>query len=595
IKGDKENELFEKEEQQCIREILGSIDTFSEGTKDEIMNITLIEKWDKISSETDTCLKVKCEFFSKCFFFKARKEVNQSHLIVVNHHLLCSDIALKGEIGDVSSSYGLLPPYQKVIIDEAHNFEHVAINYFGYSVSWFGFKQTVSRLYHLKGSHEKGVLAFIKREITRWKEDKSYEIIDDIYNLLTEHIITDVLSLNPFIDDFFQMMTNYTEKTLKLTPFETKLRLIPDKLPDSIKHIIKIESSTLIQSISALYERLSQLHSKLEEIPFHLKEEILGNIKNLEAYNNRLLSALTNLETFVHFKESDAVYWIDYKKRNNAPSISLNVSPLNISDLLSEVFFITKETIILTSATLTTNNNFQFIKKELGLAQTPSNNITEAILPSPFNYKEQMSICIPTENPDPQDSDFSDRVNELLIDILEITLGNTFILFTSYGMLNHTYEHLKTHFDHRINLLKQGSASRHDLLNRFKNGNNSVLLGTDSFWEGVDVPGDALRCVILVKLPFKVPTEPITQGKIEKLEREGKNSFIEYSVPQSVIKFKQGFGRLIRTQEDRGVVICLDKRIITKSYGKIFLNSLPNCHQIIGNNSVILEKMSKYF
>ncbi len=595
VKNDPQNELFELEEKSWVENILNSVDTLKEGTKDELTGTVPMEAWGKVACEVDTCLKSKCRFYTQCFFYKARKEVNQANILVVNHHLLCSDIAIRGDEDETAASYGLFPPYQKIIIDEAHNLEHVAVNYLGHSVSQFSFKQMISRLFHLKGAAEKGVISFLKREITKRKEEGDYEVFDDIYDIVTDRIIPDIMMANPLIDGFFQFIMDYADDALSNQPSETTLRIIPDRLNASMKERLNRESSALIQGVTSLYDKLTHLLSKLDEVPFHFKEDFQDHRKNIEAYTNRLIMAVTALETFVHFKENDAVYWLERKKRQNFPWIRLNVSPLNISDLLHDFFFSKKESIILTSATLTTDNNFNFLKKELGLTHIPSERLIETILPSPFDYLKQMSICIPTDIPSPQDKRYSDEINELLKEILEITQGKTFVLFTSYGMLNHSYEILSDHFGHHLTLLKQGAMDRHTLINRFKNGNDSVLLGTDSFWEGVDVAGDALRCVILVKLPFRVPTEPITQGKVEKIEKEGRNSFFEYSIPQSVIKFRQGFGRLIRSKEDRGVVLCLDKRIITKSYGKIFIHSLPPCHQIIGNSIEVLEGITDYF
>ncbi len=593
-KEDLENDLFNESEQNWLEAVQKSVTTLKEGSKDEVAGIMPLEAWDKIASETDTCLKTKCSYHSRCFFFKARKEVQQANLLIVNHHLLCSDLAIKGEIGDSSNSYGLLPPYQKIIIDEAHNLEHVAVNYFGYSVSPFSFRQSLSRLYHLKGSSEKGILGFLKREINGWKGKGDNEIIDAIDEILTDKVIPDIMRLNHLVDSFFQLMLSFALDQMDGN-LENKLRVTPDSISSSIRDKIEKESQALIQGTQNIYGRIKELLEKLHKIPLRIKEKNIGMIKNLEAYHSRLLSALTSLDIFVHFKEEDSVYWIEVKKRDHTPWLRLNVSPLNVSEFLNDFLFTSHESVILTSATLTTDGSFNFLKQELGLNLTAQERITEALLPSPFDYMEQMSICIPTDLPSPQDKNFTKSVNEFLVEIIEITKGKTFILFTSYGMLNQAYDHLDGHFSHRITLLKQGSMDRHTLIDRFKNGNHTVLLGTDSFWEGVDVPGKSLSCVILVKLPFKVPTEPITQGKVEKLEREGKNPFYDYSLPLSVIKFRQGFGRLIRTAEDEGVVICLDKRIITKSYGKMFINALPLCHQVIGDQMEVLDGVSKYF
>ncbi len=588
-------ELFEQDEKYIIHQIIDSLPVLKEGTRDELTGIITPDTWDKIASETDTCLKEKCSHFNKCFFFKARKQVNQAHILVVNHHILCSDIAIKGEIGDTQSSYGLLPPYQKLVIDEAHNLEDVAINYFGKTTSQISLKINISRLYNLKGTVEKGVLAYFKKQISNWKQEYEHEVIDLLDNILLNDIIPRIQLMREDIEVFFQFLADYMSKQLNNNFFENTIRLVPDKINPSFKMDLIKKSEPLISKMTHLYELLQQFLEKLKDLPYHLREDLLGTIKNLESYTNKILSIVTTIESFVYFKEVDSVYWMELRKKDSNPWVRINISPLNISELLNDFLFDTKETIVMTSATLTTDKSFQFMKKQIGLLETAKERLEEAILASPFNYKEQMSVCIPTDLPDPQNASFNHSVNQVLEQILDITKGGTFILFTSYSMLNHCFEHISNSNTHELILLKQGSMDRHSLINRFKNGNQSVLFGTDSFWEGVDVPGNALRCVILVKLPFKVPTEPITQGKLEKIEREGGNPFLEYTIPQSVIKFRQGFGRLIRTTKDQGVVVCLDKRIITKPYGKIFINSIPDCNMVVGKRDEVYHEIQKYF
>lgn len=591
--GDSEQELFELDEQDWIEGVINAVPTLKEGGREELASMVPPNSWDKIASETDTCLKNRCPYYTQCFFFKARKEVNQSQILIVNHHILCSDIAIKKD-QESDGAYGLLPPYEKLVVDEAHNLENVALQYMGYTSSQFGFRQTVSRLYRLRGNSEKGVLSFLKRELKVKQEDGDFESINNAYNHLTDIVIPKILNIYPKINDFFQLIFDFALDNIK-NQYENTLRILPEKLPEKFKQALKKESTAFIDGIKEIYDDLSYLAELLDEIPFHIREDILGTIKDFNAYQNRLLSSMTSLECFVFFKESDAVYWLEVKKRENFPWVRLNVSPLNVAEMLNDFLFSYKESIALCSATLTIDNKFQYFKSETGLELVPSHRLSQSILESPFNYKEQMSICIPADLPLPQNKNFNEAINEFLIDVLDITAGKTFILFTSYSMLNQTYDFLLDHFGHDLSILKQGAMDRHTLVDRFKNGNETVLLGTDSFWEGVDVPGEALKCVVLVKLPFKVPTEPVTQGKVEKIEREGKNSFLEYTIPQSVIKFRQGFGRLIRTAEDEGIVVCLDKRLITMPYGRLFLNSIPPCNQVIGESDMVFDEIAKYF
>jgi ATP-dependent DNA helicase DinG len=248
----------------------------------------------------------------------------------------------------------------------------------------------------------------------------------------------------------------------------------------------------------------------------------------------------------------------------------------------------------MTSATLAVRKSFHFIKSGLGLED--NERVTETFLSSPFNYREQAFLAIPTDIPEPIEKEYSEKLSPIILDAISISRGNALILFTSYSLLESVYGRIKNELAKlEIISLKQGSIPRARLLQKFKVEDKSVLFATDSFWEGVDVPGEALRLVLITRLPFRVPTEPIIEARVEHMEKQGINSFLEYSVPVAVLKFKQGFGRLIRTKNDRGAVFILDKRIISKSYGKYFLESLPRCKTIISRTDEVIKELESFF
>jgi ATP-dependent DNA helicase DinG len=252
--------------------------------------------------------------------------------------------------------------------------------------------------------------------------------------------------------------------------------------------------------------------------------------------------------------------------------------------------------VILTSATLTVERRFDFLKKRLGLDLIDSERILELSLSAPFDYKKQTLVLVPNDIPDPREKQFVEALPNLILKSIEITRGRTFVLFTSYGLLNLMYNQLKAAIEELgFNVYKQGHENRHRLLERFKEDITSVLFATDSFWEGVDVHGEALESVIITKLPFKVPSEPVIEARVEAIERRGGNAFLEYTVPQAAIKFRQGFGRLIRRKSDRGSILILDKRVIQKSYGRIFLKSLPECRIVSGLTTEVFRELSNFF
>jgi ATP-dependent DNA helicase DinG len=276
--------------------------------------------------------------------------------------------------------------------------------------------------------------------------------------------------------------------------------------------------------------------------------------------------------------EPDWVYWVELTGRQRA-TISLNAAPISISDDLNEHLFAKIKSAVMTSATLSTNRNFDYFKSQIGL-----NDCRELLVGSPFNYAEQVQIYIPRQMPDPRSYQFVPAATEKIKEYLELTHGKAFVLFTSYKMMDEVYEAVAPYLEEELGIatFKQGGGmSRHTMLEEFRRDIDSVLFGTSSFWEGADVQGEALSNVIIVKLPFSVPTHPVVQARTDYIETRGGNAFMEYSLPEAILRLKQGFGRLIRNKTDKGIVVILDSRVLNKTYGKMFLNSLPECQVII--------------
>jgi ATP-dependent DNA helicase DinG len=302
----------------------------------------------------------------------------------------------------------------------------------------------------------------------------------------------------------------------------------------------------------------------------------------VRSYVKKCISLKASLSFILTLADDDYVYWVEVFEKRGGVKYSLFAAPIEIAEELNKQLFDKIKPIILTSATLSTNNNFDFIRSRLGIKEC-----VELLLGSPFNYKENVLLYLVKKIADPSD-DFEIFQRQALIhirELIDIMQGRTFILFTSYKMLKTIYDELKLNYK-SINLLKQGDRPRYELLGHFKRNMNSVLLGTNTFWQGVDVPGKALECVVITKLPFSVPDDPITEARMELIESRNGNPFLEYQVPQAIMMFKQGFGRLIRTKSDRGIVAVLDPRVTTRTYGKSFLNVLPKCRYTSDINDV---------
>jgi ATP-dependent DNA helicase DinG len=332
-----------------------------------------------------------------------------------------------------------------------------------------------------------------------------------------------------------------------------------------------------------------------KDLPEKLQEKLADQLLDTSGIEGRLQSMADALLFFTTEAEGYC-RWIETKRGNRGVQARLTAAPLDISAQLKETVFDRLKTIIVTSATLTVGGEFGYLKKRTGFGLLPKERLSELQLASPFDYARQVFVAVPEEMPEPTAPGFREALEQHILTAVTISRGGAFILFTSYDLLNRVHQALSPALA-RLGLtsLKQGETGRHALLTQFRKEGNAVLFGTDSFWEGVDVKGEALRLVIIARLPFQVPTEPVQQARAEKIKADGGDPFRDFSVPQAVIKFRQGFGRLIRSREDRGAVLILDRRVLNKSYGRIFLRSLPDTEIIKGDSSEIFRKMEEFF
>ncbi|SHJ79178.1 ATP-dependent DNA helicase DinG [Anaerobranca californiensis DSM 14826] len=553
-----------------------------DGSRADLTFMPKETNWEQVCSEGDLCLKVHCQHYKDCFFFKARRESATADILVVNHHLLFADIALKAK----GLESGVLPKYHSIVFDEAHNIEDTATTYFGYKINkYLGIKQ-FTRLFYTKGGKQRGFLI-----------DLNYKIAADKYvPPILKGRVNDliIMELIPQLGEMVKKTGQFFDNTYNLLNGDTKVRLTPEFIKKAEYKDIENQCIIYIQELGKFIENLKKLLTTLEEIPSNAFEGVLPQVIELNAYIKRLEGVAETLDYLFLQEVKGDVKWLEQSGTLKNKYVTVNSAPLDISFALNENIYTLYQSVILTSATLTTGGNFYYIKKRLGL-DLCGYKLEELILPSPFNYKEQVLFCVPTNLPEPNKGDFDSAITEHLYQLILATKGRAFVLFTSFKLLNETYGKLKEKLqDMGINCFKQGEMQRHLLLQNFKKDISSVLFATSSFWEGVDVQGEALSNVILVKLPFSVPDEPIVEARQELIQQKGGNPFMEYQVPQAVLKFKQGFGRLIRSKEDKGVVVVTDKRILTKAYGKIFLKSLPQCNELAGDLRQITERISDF-
>lgn len=552
-----------------------------EGSRSDLPFAPLPETWERVSAEAENCTHMKCPHYKECFFFKARKEAADAHLLIANHHLLFADLAVRAEDGNYANPC-ILPPYHRLVLDEAHHVEEVATEYFADRVSRPSLLRLLSRLLSdrstgkLKALEAKIAEVYVRKEVG--------QDIENLFTLLEADLPHGRKELLDRLDHLFYTLGAF----VAASQVEEKLRIRQQHLSDNFwLHAIQPVFEKFIDSCKAWSHTIFNLLLKVESQE-SLNEKCSGIIAEIKGLLRRLENVLAILYTFAFAPEEPTkVRWIE----GSVPNYHLMIAELEISKLLSEYLFKKMATTVLTSATLTTHKQFGFLRTSLGITDA-----SEAIFDSPFDYNSQVLFTVPSDIPHPDHPQFITIASEHILHAVEASRGNAFVLFTSYQMLRACLDLLQEKLqEKKFFLLCQGEESRSHLIERFKKRDRSILFGTDSFWEGVDVVGDALRCVIIVKLPFKVPSDPLFQARCESITQKGGSPFFEYSLPHAVVKFKQGFGRLVRNKNDRGCIVCLDQRLVTKGYGKLFLKSLPQCNHLFEPVSSLKEKMKAFY
>ena len=517
-----------KAENQPILDGLDQMDHFEEvrrwvresetGDRAELVSLPEnISFWSRINAKSETCIGQKCADFEPCFITRMRARAEEADIVIVNHHLFFADLNIRG------NEYGrVLPDYSAVIFDEAHLIEDIAADYFGFQISSFQIEELV---------RDADTLPINDAIITRDLSKLSVRIVG-------------------LADQFW---TRFVQGRSQ----DGRFPLLPNAFAAKSRGG-DIEPTPLGEAYFALDSAFERLETTLDLYAEKMTEA--------ESLVRRVRQTRFDLDFVCTQAEKNYVYWLERRGRG----MFLRASPIDVSALLQEKLFEKVETVVMTSATLSTNGKFDFIKDRLGL----DNGKTDTLLaPSSFDYQKQAIIYLPKAMPEPSSPEFSQMAAGEIIKLINITNGHAFVLCTSNYSMNALYELVSM----RVNFpcFVQGSMSKNGLLDQFKKTPNAVLFATSSFWQGVDVRGDQLSCVIIDKLPFAVPSDPIVAARTKFIDANGGKSFFEYSVPNAVITLKQGIGRLIRSKTDKGVIALLDPRLKTKSYGRDFLNSLP--------------------
>jgi ATP-dependent DNA helicase DinG len=516
------------EETEQYRAIAAWEKTTSTGDRAELAELPEASVlWHKLDARSEACLGQKCSQWERCFITEMRRRAMESDIVIVNHHLFFADLAIKLQ-AEGAPDAGILPEAAAVIFDESHELEDVAGNYFGISISNLQVE----------------------------------ELARDVEQALQPH-----RALTPSLSGALGRLRERSQFFFALLPpgdgrfaFENRREFLEKNGDEFV----------------GLSHALTRLAGELEGLP-QKPEEVFNFVRRAQEIEVQLRFALES-------DDRNTVFWIERRGKSfspqrrvekngenssGRPNLFLQATPIDVGPILRQCLWSKLECAVLTSATLAVGGGFEYIRQRLGFEHA-----RESVLPSHFDYQNQALFYVPPDLPDPRTPQFTAKAAERIRKILAVTRGRAFVLFTSYAQMNDIYDRLLGELE--FPMLRQGDAPKTALLGEFRLTPNAVLFATSSFWQGVDVQGEQLSCVIIDRLPFAVPSDPVVAARVKAIDAEGGNAFFQYQVPSAVITLKQGFGRLIRSLNDRGLLVLLDNRILKKQYGRVFIESLPN-------------------
>lgn len=562
-----EKDLFfeEEEELKLITEWVNTTDT---GSKSELSFLPQEAIWQRINSESEACMGNRCSYFDKCFVMRVKKAANEAKILIVNHHLLFSDIQLRLSTQKYDEA-AVLPPYTRLIFDEAHGIEAAATSFFSENLNKFSIQKQINLLYRQRKSSATGLLFSLHAlSDSPIEMNEVVGLIDQVkVNIqLLEDAGLELLQ-NQFTWRLCDATSSYADKVLESI----------DKLNVSIYEFVGIVRKLL----DGVKEKDLELPSVWET------KQVL---KRIECYGMICKNFLTWEE------RPDSVFWIE-KRILSSGAIFLRFieTPLQIASTMNCGVFEPMESVVCVSATLQVANDFSYWKYRTGINFQESSRVNQGVFDSPFPYESNLLFSVVTDAPLPTQNNFQNWLESSLERLILASSGRTLVLFTSYDSLYYAYNYCSVKLmKNKIKVYKQGDDDRFRLLKKFKEETSSVLFATDSFWEGVDVPGESLSHVIIVKLPFSVPSDPVFQARSENIDKNGGKSFMELSVPEAVIKFKQGFGRLMRSGKDRGCVTVLDNRLVTKLYGRFFVDSVPRSKTCFSSLDNVISAVERF-
>ncbi len=563
-KNEKDLFIEESDELKIISKWLG---TTQNGSNSDLSFLPNMSLWTKINSESDACMGQRCKYFEQCFVMKVRKEAADAHILIVNHHLLFADIEMRLGVGFDDTA--VLPPYQRLVFDEAHGIEDAATSFFSEALTRYTFTKQLNRLYRKSKNAVAGHLYTL--ELLSNKGELANQAIQEIQEIKSAYEKTENLAMQLLDNSYSWRLKDDTSS--QATGFFSSIKML---------------RTSIVTLCATVRDLIDEMDSDDQTTP------IVWETKAVLSRLDAIAKMCRNYDKW--YEKDQTVFWLEKAGGGNREAYPRLVqTPLDIAPLMKIGVFEPLKTVVCVSATLTTATTFDFWLKRAGINLIEEERVLKGEFASPFNYKKNVLFSIPTDLPLPHEQLFQQKIEEVIVKLVRSSKGRALVLFTSYDSLRSACEYARhTLSTDGITVLKQGDDDRFRLLESFKNDIDSVLFATDSFWEGVDVPGESLSHVILVKLPFAVPSDPVFAARSEAIEKAGLSSFMELSLPGAVITFRQGFGRLIRHTEDMGAVTVLDKRLVEKRYGKLFLDSIPKTKTLFENVSSVCSSIESF-
>ncbi|WP_096188663.1 ATP-dependent DNA helicase DinG [Evansella halocellulosilytica] len=496
--------------------------------------------WSEVASDYTSCITPKCPWFSRCFYQRAKQRAKEADIIITNHSLVLSDL---------KSDHQVIPSYTHIVIDEAHHFEEAATEQFGERLDYL----SLTHIIHDIGAESEGILSYLTEDLN----------VNDIVEAGKE--------LKNEWNDLFLLLRQYVNYSNVNRNERGRANTVINK-DDPLWANVE-------EAAKRCYLLMNDWYSSIQTVVKQLQtDDNEHSLEMLRPIYERSFQIIHTFELLLLNDEEAFVYWLEADMKGPKQSVTIQRKPIQVSDHLADQFFAKKESVIFTSATLSVKQSFDYFLHRLGLEDFP---VRTKLVESPFDWTNQVKLCVPEDMPminEAGETGYIEAVALNIYRISQISKGKMLVLFTSYDMLKKCYEYLRELLSDDFMLIAQGvqSGSRSKLTKNFQQFNQAILLGTSSFWEGVDIPGNDLSVIVIVRLPFTPPNDPVFQAKSEAIKEHKQSPFMKLALPQAVIRFKQGFGRLIRTSNDRGVVVVLDRRIVTTKYGKAFIQSLPD-------------------